>query len=195
MEVARTNFCFKISVIGELYLGKSKLPADVLRQFEDGLFADSVRFPDRNTHSFEELEDLPLSESVLVGSEDKSCEFILTLSSGSQKLLKHVQIAFQNQDCLSFVGKMQLRTYCSIYRLFKLSKDCCRVSQGVLLLLQHGGYNNFHASQFNHLCEGHSNTPTMILDTDEFALENLKEVLDNSFRFSMLSMHCHWFCA
>jgi hypothetical protein len=29
---------------------------------------------------------------------------------------------------------------------------------------------------------------------DEFALEDQKEGLDNSFELSMLAMHCHWFC-
>jgi hypothetical protein len=141
---------------------------------------ESANFP---SLSLEVLDNLLLSESISIGSEDAFLRFILKLGPGYRDLLRHVQIVFLSEDGLSLLEE---HSEIPPEPLWQCAAEWITRPQPPLLvsqiisefpdifaefkgkhfeLLWRGSRDGFQKEEFHRRCDGHANTLTVILDT------------------------------
>jgi hypothetical protein len=133
--------------------------------------------------SVEALDSLLLSESISVGSEDALLRIILKLGSGDRDLLRHIQIGFLSEDGLSVLDEHFGMPSESVWHsaaewiAHPLRVFDSRIISGIpeifaefrkkqIYLLWRGSRDGFGSKEFHRRCDGHTNTLTVILDTE-----------------------------
>jgi hypothetical protein len=129
--------------------------------------------------SIDALDSLLLSESVSVESEDSLLRIILKLGPDYRNLLRHIQIAFLNEDGLSLLEEHfeippESLWECVAERIAhpplssRIISDLPEVFKEFrrFSLLWRGSRDGFEAQEFHRRCDGHPNTLTVILDTN-----------------------------
>jgi hypothetical protein len=132
--------------------------------------------------SVEALDDLLLSQTVPIESEDALLHFLIELGSGYRDLLRHIQIEFLSDDGLFLLAEhfavpsesmwpsaVNCVTHQPCPRNSQIISDIPEIFadfQGKWSsLLWRGSRDGFSASEFHRRCDGHANTLIVILDT------------------------------
>jgi hypothetical protein len=130
--------------------------------------------------SFEALDDLLLSSSVRIESEDALLRLLLKLGSGYRFLLKHIQLDFLSADGLLLLAahfeippESVWQCAAEVITLPPLSSVIISSFPGIFAefrgkrfsLLWRGSRDGFKARAFHRRCNHHANTLTVILDT------------------------------
>jgi hypothetical protein len=143
-----------------------------------------VESADLSILSFEALDDLLLTSSVIIENEDSLLQLFLHFGSGYRLLLRHIQLGFLSNEALSLLadhfefppesvwrsaaeaiqypppGPLDSLIVSSFPALFT------EFSRKQFSLLWRGSRDGFKASNFHGRCDGHANTLTVVLDTD-----------------------------
>jgi hypothetical protein len=165
-----------------LFLGCSK--ADIRENLSDLVkeMRIDLESADVSALSLEALDNLLLSESVSVKSEDALLRFILKLGPGYRDLLRHIQIGFLSKGGLSLLEEhfgippeslWQCAAEWIAHPLSPLDSRIISEFPDIFAefkgkhfeLLWRGSRDGFKAQEFHRLCDGHTNTLTVILDT------------------------------
>jgi hypothetical protein len=128
-----------------------------------------------------------LNESISVESEDSLLRHILKLGFGYRDLLRHVQVAFLSEDCLSLLSESfdippESVFDFSVERITNLPPSALPPFDSQIIsdipeiftefrgkrfsVLWRGSRDGFGASKFHGRCDGHANTLTLICDTN-----------------------------
>jgi hypothetical protein len=136
---------------------------------------------DLSVLSVEALDNLFLSESISVESEDSLLRFILKLDSDYRDLLRHIQIEFLSEDGLSLLDEHfgippESIWECVAERIAHPPFDSEIISEFPEIfaefqrkrftILWRGSRDGFGAKEFHRRCDGRGNTLTVILDTN-----------------------------
>jgi hypothetical protein len=141
---------------------------------------------DVSVFSFEALDSLLLNECISVKNEDSLLINILKLGSRYRDLLRHIQIEFLSEDGLSLLSEYFEIPPESVWEfavdgirgLFPPPLFDSRIISAIpeilaefrekqFSVLWRGSRDGFGASAFHGGCDGHANTLTLILDTEE----------------------------
>jgi hypothetical protein len=136
---------------------------------------------DLSVLSFEALDDLLLSSSVMIESEDQLLRLILNFGSGYRFLLRHIQPGFLTTEGVSLLADHfeippESVWECAAEVIAHPPLDSVIISDFPAIFaefrgkrfqnLWRRGRDGFGARDFDGRCDGHANTLTVILDTD-----------------------------
>jgi hypothetical protein len=134
--------------------------------------------------SVEALDNLLLSESVTVKSEDALLQFILKLGPGYRDLLRHIAIGFLSEDGLSLLDEALGIPPESVWEsaieqithsplppfdsqiISDFPEIFAEFRKKRFSLLWRGTRDGFKPKEFHRRCDGHPNTLTVFLDTE-----------------------------
>jgi hypothetical protein len=139
---------------------------------------------DLSNFSFEALDNLLLNESVSVESEDSLLRDILKLGPDYRDLVRHIHISFLSADGLSLLSEHFDHPPESVWQntaelishsppppfdsqiISDFPEIFAEFRKKQFSLLWRGSRDGFEAKDFHGRCDGHSNTLTVILDTE-----------------------------